>query len=384
MDSAERPGTGAGASSGTGRGSGSGASGGSGGAAGRSRGMGAEGVGTAAAATNPDDCDGDTGDADCPPTHTTPEGGFGLPDRYGLAAAARAAAMISREIAYADPDPLALSEIDERLYRYATTLLSASHTDLLGPVIGDWRRVTAALGRRLSPAVHCELTRAAGYLSFCLGYLAADTGDDTSARRFATLAAQYADHLDDRLLAGTAHSLDAFVAFADGRLDAARAAAARAAAVRHPALHGWAAAQQVQIAAATGDEPALEAALFALRDRPSVPALRTPGWPPFDEAREACVVADAMWRLRVPGARSAARRAVALTTPDTLERGWALGSLAATLVHDDPAATGAALDEMVAILDLRPSRVLAGRVHEILLLISAPPLTGTPRPTGLG
>ncbi|WP_244957238.1 hypothetical protein [Candidatus Frankia nodulisporulans] len=224
--------------------------------------------------------------------------------------------------------------------------------------------------------MHCELTRAAGYLSFCLGYLAADTGDDTSARRFATLAAQYADHLDDRLLAGTAHSLDAFVAFADGRLDAARAAA-----VRHPALHGWAAAQQVQIAAATGDEPALEAALFALRDRPSVPALRTPGWPPFDEAREACVVADAMWRLRVPGAR----RAVALTTPDTLERGWALGSLAATLVHDDPAATGAALDEMVAILDLRPSRVLAGRVHEILLLISAPPLTSTPRrPTGLG
>ncbi len=60
--------------------------------------MGAEGVGTVAAATNPDD--GDPDDADCPPTPTTPGGGFGLPDRYGLAAA-----MISREIAYADADP---------------------------------------------------------------------------------------------------------------------------------------------------------------------------------------------------------------------------------------------------------------------------------------
>ncbi|CAO5185716.1 DNA-binding protein [Frankia sp. AiPs1] len=307
-----------------------------------------------------------------PGTHT--------PDRHGLAAAARAAAMISREIAHADPDPLTLSEIDERLYRYATTLMSASHTALLGTVVGDWRRVSAALGRRLSPSVQCELTRAAGYLSFYLGYLAADTGDDTSARRFATLAAQYAEHLDDRLLAGTVHSLDAFIAFVDGRLDASRIAADRAAAVRHPALHGWACAQQVQIAAATRDEPALEAALLALRDRPGAPALRTPGWPPYDETREACVVADAMSRLRVPGARSAARRAIALTGPSTLERGWALGSLAATLVHDDPTATAIALDEMVAILDLRPSRMLASLVHEVLLLISAPPLAHTSRP----
>ncbi len=35
--------------------------------------------------------------------------GTQAPDRFALPAAARAAVMISREIAYADPDPLALS-----------------------------------------------------------------------------------------------------------------------------------------------------------------------------------------------------------------------------------------------------------------------------------
>jgi hypothetical protein len=303
-------------------------------------------------------------------------------DRYGLAAAARAAAMISREIAYADPDPLTLSEHDERLHRYATTLLSLPHGALLGPIIGDWRRVQAALGRRLSPATHRELTRVAGYLSFYLGFLSADTGDDTSARRFATLTAQFADQLDDRLLTGTAHSLDAVIAYAEGRLGPAGAAAAKATAADHPYLHGWAAALQVTIAAAGGDEPALDGALTRLRDRPDVRALRNPGWPPFDEGREACIVADAMARLRVPGARSAAQRAVRLTTPGTLERGWALGALGATLVAHDPATAGGVLDEMVAILDDRPSRLLSARVHEILLLIASPPLDRAPRTAG--
>ncbi len=281
--------------------------------------------------------------------------GTQAPDRFALPAAARAAAMISREIAYADPDPdpLALSEFDDRLYRYATTLLSAPHTSLLGPIIGDWRRVQAALARRLSPAVHIELTRVAGYLSFYLGVLSADTGANTSARRFATLTEQFAAQLDDRLLTGTSRSLDAAIAFADGRLDAARAAA-----VEDPYLHGWAAAAEVTLAAAAGDEPA------------------------FDDVREACVVADAMARLSVPGARSAGYRAVSITTPGTLERGWALGALATTLVNHDPATAGSGLDEMVAILDVRPSRLLSTRVHEILLLISSPPVDRAPRTAG--
>nr|WP_083867005.1 MULTISPECIES: hypothetical protein [Frankia] len=308
--------------------------------------------------------------------------GAQVPDRFGLSAAARAAAMISREIAYADPDPLALSEFDDRLYRYATTLLSVSPTSLLGPIVGDWRRVQAALARRLSPAVHIELTRVAGYLSFYLGVLSADTGADTSARRFATLTEQFAAQLDDRLLTGTSRSLDAAIAFADGRLDAARAAAARAAAVEHPYLHGWAAAAEVTLAAAAGDESGVDAALTRLRDRPVVRGLRHPGWPAFDDVREACVVADAMARLQVPGARSAAWRAVAITTPGTLERGWALAALATTLVNHDPATAGGVLDEMVAILDARPSRLLATRVHEVLLLISSPPVDRAPRTAG--
>lgn len=303
--------------------------------------------------------------------------GTQAPDRFALPGAARAAAMISREIAYADPDPLALSEFDDRLYRYATTLLSAPHTSLLGPIIGDWRRVQAALARRLSPAVHIELTRVAGYLSFYLGVLSADTGANTSARRFATLTEQFAAQLDDRLLTGTSRSLDAAIAFADGRLDAARAAA-----VEDPYLHGWAAAAEVTLAAAAGDEPGVDAALARLRNRPVVRGLRHPGWPAFDDVREACVVADAMARLSVPGARSAGYRAVSITTPGTLERGWALGALATTLVNHDPATAGGVLDEMVAILDVRPSRLLSTRVHEILLLISSPPVDRAPRTAG--
>ncbi|WP_462204024.1 hypothetical protein [Frankia sp. CcWB3] len=68
-------------------------------------------------------------------------------DRLGLAAAGRAAAVLSREITFADPDPVTLTELDDRLHRYATTLFSAPHTTLVGPVIADWRRVQAALGR---------------------------------------------------------------------------------------------------------------------------------------------------------------------------------------------------------------------------------------------
>nr|WP_207634432.1 hypothetical protein [Candidatus Frankia alpina] len=101
-----------------------------------------------------------------------------------------------------------------------------------------------------------------------------------------------------------------------------------------------------------------------------------------DDVREACVVADAMARLSVPGARSAGYRAVSITTPGTLERGWALGALATTLVNHDPATAGGGLDEMVAILDVRASRLLSTRVHEILLLISSPPVDRAPRTAG--
>jgi hypothetical protein len=307
-----------------------------------------------------------------------------IPDRCGLSAAAQEAATISRQIAHADPDPLTLTEYDDRLHRYATTLFTLPHTDLLPPVVGDWRRVQATLARRLSPKVHRELTRVAGYLSFYLGVLSADTGDTPAARRFATLTTQLAGQLDDPLLTGTAHSLDALIAYLDGRLEVARDAAARAAAADHPYLHGWAAGLEIIIAATARDETTLDEALARLHHRPHVRGLRNPGWPAFDEYREACIIATAMSRLRVPGARSAARRAVALTSPGTLSRGWALGALAATLIHDDPPAAGTVLDEMVAILDVHPSRTLAGQVHEILLLISTPPIDHAPHTAGIG
>ncbi|MCK9928140.1 hypothetical protein MXD62_13310 [Frankia sp. Mgl5] len=305
------------------------------------------------------------------------------PDRLGLPAAARAAAMLSREIAYADPDPLTMAELDDRLHRFATTLLTTPHTALLRPVIADWRRVQAALGRRLSPATHRELTGVAGFLSFYLGVLAVEAGDDPSARRFATLTDQFATQLDDPLLTGTAATLDSLVAFVGGRYDAARGAARRAAAAGHPYLHGWAAALEAGAAATLGDIDGALAALARLSQTPCVQGLRHPGWPAFDEVREACVVADVVSRMGGEGAAGLSRVAVDLTSSGTPERGWALAALAGALAPDDPPEASRLLGEIVEILDVHPSRLLSSRVNDLVRTAGYPrPLAPHPGQAG--
>jgi hypothetical protein len=292
----------------------------------------------------------------------------GQADQLGLAAAARAAAALSREIVLADPDPLTMAELDDRLHRYATFLLSEPTRTLLPMVLADWRRVQDALGRRLSPAAHLELTGIAGYLSFYLGVVAVDLADDTSARRFATLTEQYAERLGDPLLRGTAASLDALIAWAVGRFDAALAAARRAAC--HPYLYGWAAAGEARAAAALGDLDAAGDALARLWDRPAVKSLRHPGWPAFGETWEICCTADVLVRVGSPAGIDAACCAVDRTVPGSLERGWALAALAAALAPRDPAGAGAALAEIIEVLGNRPSRMLAQRADEIVLLVT--------------
>ncbi|WP_018640082.1 hypothetical protein [Parafrankia elaeagni] len=304
------------------------------------------------------------------------------PDRQGMAAASRAAAMLSREIAYADPDPLTMAEFDDRLHRYATTLLTLPHTLLVRPVIADWRRAQAALGRRLSPAVHRELTGVAGFLSFYLGVLAVETGDDPSARRFATLTDQFAAQLDDPLLTGTAATLDSLVAFVTGRYDAAAGAARRADAAGHPYLHGWAAALEAGAAATLGDTDTALIALDRLTQRPNVQGLRHPGWPAFDEVREACVVADVVSRMGGEGAADLGRIAVDMTSSGTVERGWALASLAGALAPDDPPEASRMLGEIVDILDVHPSRLLSRRVNEIVSIAGPGLLPLTTHPDG--
>jgi hypothetical protein len=291
----------------------------------------------------------------------------GQADHHGLAAAARAAAALSREIVLADPDPLTMAELDDRLHRYATFLLSAPTRTLLPMVLADWRRVQAALGRRLSPTAHLELTGIAGYLSFSLGVIAVDLVDDTSARRFATLTEQYAKRLGDPLLLGTAASLDALIAWVVGRFDAALAAARRAAC--HPYLYGWAVVGEARAAAALGDLDAAGDALARLWGRPAVEGLRHPGWPDFGETWEICCTADVLVRLGSPAGIDAAGCAVDHTVPGSPERGWALAALAAALASTDPAGAGVALAEVIEVLGHRPSRMLAQRVDEIVQMV---------------
>jgi hypothetical protein len=100
-----------------------------------------------------------------------------------------------------------------------------------------------------------------------------------------------------------------------------------------------------------------------------VAGLRHPGWPAFGEAWEICFTADVLVRIGSPAGMDAAGCAVDHTVPGSLERGWALAALAAALAPTDPAAAGVALAEIIEVLGHRPSRMLAQRVDEIVLLV---------------
>ncbi|WP_261574429.1 helix-turn-helix domain-containing protein [Frankia gtarii] len=100
-----------------------------------------------------------------------------------LTVAAGIAAEVSRRVASADPDPLTLDELDERL-----------------------------LDSRLSARVRTRVTVMAGLFSFTAGWLAFNLGDDAAARRFASLAELYARDVDDPLLSGSVATLKTSIA----------------------------------------------------------------------------------------------------------------------------------------------------------------------------
>ncbi|WP_374690133.1 helix-turn-helix domain-containing protein, partial [Frankia sp. AvcI1] len=138
-----------------------------------------------------------------------------------LTVAAGIAAEVSRRVSSADPDPLTLDELDERLDDIGSRYTAMPHATLTPLVLGGWRDAERLLDSRLSARVRTRVTVMAGLFSFTAGRLAFNLGDDAAARRFASLAELYARDVDDPLLSGSVATLKTSIAYYTGRHTAA-------------------------------------------------------------------------------------------------------------------------------------------------------------------
>ncbi|MBX6391810.1 MAG: hypothetical protein IRZ08_22960, partial [Frankia sp.] len=296
------------------------------------------------------------------------------PAHPGLSAAARMAATLSSQIAAADPDPGMVSELAERTLRIPPRLFAGPPRRLTTSVLADWRRAQQLLDRRLSPPVHIALLRTAGYLSYYLGLLAVDVGDDPSARRFATLAEQHAQQLDDPLLTGTIAGLDATIALAAGGPAAALASARRMAACGHPHLTGWAALFEASAAGALADAELARDALRRLRRHRPDDGGPHPGWPELDQEWVTLTAAVVLASLGDPAELAAAAQSAGAPGRGVPSQPlWAAAARAAAALADRPRRGDPAFAELVDLLGRWPSRLLAQWMTTIVT---------PPRPTG--
>jgi transcriptional regulator with XRE-family HTH domain len=151
-----------------------------------------------------------------------------------------AAAELSRLIAGADPDPLAVDQHEARISQIATLYRTTPHQRMVAAIGPQWREVEEILGTRVSPRVRRRLTLTAGYYALYLGTLYFQMGDDDTARGFLRLSHQHAAettdllpvnsplHSDVTLLTGSVAAIRSQIAYFQGAyphaVDIARAA----------------------------------------------------------------------------------------------------------------------------------------------------------------
>jgi hypothetical protein len=181
----------------------------------------------------------------------------------GLTVAAATAAEISRLIAIADADPLAVDSFEAGIQRIATTYTVTAHPDLAPQVEAGWLATERMLDTRIPAAVRTRVTRLAGQYSFYLGLLAFDLGDDAAAQRFLTLSARHAEEVGDLLTTGSVAAIRSSVAFFTGRYDEAADLAAAARPHSHPYTRPILAGCEARGAARAGRP---EAATLAVAD----------------------------------------------------------------------------------------------------------------------
>lgn len=288
-----------------------------------------------------------------------------------LTVAAGVAAEVSRRVAGADPDPLTLDELDERLDQIGASYTTAPHTALTPLIVGGWRDSERLLDSRLSGRVRNRVTLMAGLFAFYGGRLAFNLGDDGSARRFASLAELYARDANDPLLTGSVASLQTSIAYYTGRHTAAAEIAAQARAGAHPYLRARLAAYEARARAAAGQH---DQARQALRDmQESVWAGESqPGTEPFGEELVHTFVAVVSGRLGDGEiAEPHARRSLTIlqaTGGGYEDIGGTYNALAQSYLRrarPDPEQAADAASRALAALEGRPTRTVIQRSGQI-------------------
>ncbi|MCK9932051.1 hypothetical protein MXD62_33780 [Frankia sp. Mgl5] len=106
-----------------------------------------------------------------------------------------------------------LDELEADADEIARVYGSAPHTSLLPEVGGRWRQIRDILSGPLTPQVRPRVTALGGQFSYFLGRLAFNANDMRSARRFAGLAARYADEVGDPVLTLSIAALRSSIAY---------------------------------------------------------------------------------------------------------------------------------------------------------------------------
>ncbi|WP_261565303.1 DNA-binding protein [Frankia gtarii] len=288
-----------------------------------------------------------------------------------LTVAAGIAAEVSRRVASADPDPLTLDELDERLDDIGSRYTTMPHSTLTPLVLGGWRDAERLLDSRLSARVRARVTVMAGLFSFTAGRLAFNLGDDAAARRFASLAELYARDVDDPLLSGSVATLKTSIAYYTGRHTAAADIAGQARAGAHPYLRARLAAYEARARAAAGQH---EQARQALRDMQDTVWLGEPmvGTEPFGEEMIHTFVAVVSGRLGDGElAEPHARRSLAIlqaTDGGYEDIGGTYNALAQAFLRrrrPDPEQAADAASHALAALEGRPTRTVIQRTGQL-------------------
>ncbi|MCK9876621.1 DNA-binding protein [Frankia sp. Ag45/Mut15] len=312
-----------------------------------------------------------------PNTPTPPEAEAAGADRrefveFGaLTIAAGLAGEVSRRVASADPDPLTLDELDERLDQIGASYTSSPHAALTPLIVGGWRDAERLLERRLSARVRTRVTTMAGLFAFYGGRLAFNLGDDTAARRFASLAELYSRDVDDPLLSGSVATLKTSIAYYTGRHSAAADIAGQARAGAHPYLRARLAAYEARARAAAGQH---DQARQALRDMQDTVWLGEPmvGTETFGEELIHCFLAVVSGRLGDgEHAEPHAHRSLAIlqaTGGGYEDIGGTYNALAQAFLRrarPDPEQAADAASRALAVLDGRPTRTVIQRSGQI-------------------
>jgi transcriptional regulator with XRE-family HTH domain len=288
-----------------------------------------------------------------------------------LTVAAGLAAEVSRRVASADPDPLTLDELDERLDQIGSSYTSTPHATLTPLIVTGWRDAERLLDSRLSARVRTRVTTMAGLFSFYGGRLAFNLGDDAAARRFASLAELYARDVNDPLLIGSVATLKTSIAYYTGRHSAAAEIAGQARIGAHPYLRARLAAYEARARAAAGQH---DQARQALRDMQDSVWLGEPmvGTEPFGEELIHCFLAVVSGRLGDGEyAEPHARRSLAILQSaggGYEDIGGTYNALAQAFLRrtqPDPEQAADAASRALAVLDGRPTRTVIQRSGQI-------------------